>query len=330
MAEEIAGTDNLRALMNELGKKCEPFLFLIDYRMEKGVVLPLADMPGSGLSCCIGEKSYGPLPEYGATRTEINIEPVAMAEYAAAFGNVADKIRRGDSYLVNLTFRTPIGRHVDMAYVFRHASAPYRFLWPDRFVFFSPESFVRIDAGGTIRSYPMKGTADASHPDAENRLLSDYKERCEHNTIVDLIRNDLSAVADNVRVGRFRYIEKIRTHRGELLQSSSEVSGRLPHGWRNRLGDIIFALLPAGSISGAPKRRTVEIIEESETAPRGYYTGVMGVYENGGLESCVAIRFIEKDASGEYYYRSGGGITSCSIMENEYEEMLGKIYVPIV
>ena len=91
---------------------------------------------------------------------------------------------------------------------------------PGRLVCFSPECFVRI-TDGVIRSYPMKGTIDAALPDAEARLLEDYKERCEHYTIVDLIRNDLNRIADRVRVERFRYVEKIATLRGEILQTSS-------------------------------------------------------------------------------------------------------------
>lgn len=330
MVKEIAGADNLRTAINRAGREAAPFLFLINFEAEKGVVLPVSEIPRSGLACIIRGKRYGAAsPPNTLTTTHLRIKPVPEAEYAAAFNKVTKAIRRGDSYLTNLTFRTPVGRDVDMVQVFENSEAPYRFLWPGRFVFFSPESFVRIE-NGKISSYPMKGTIDASHPDAGLRLLSDYKETCEHNTIVDLIRNDLSSVADNVKVERFRYIEKIRTHKGELLQSSSQITGQLPQGWQQRTGDIIFSLLPAGSISGAPKRKTVEIIKESETTPRGYYTGVMGVYDSGMLDSCVIIRYIERDADGEYHYRSGGGITSCSIMQNEYREMTDKIYVPII
>lgn len=329
MVKEIAGADNLRTAMNRLGKKREPFLFLINFDADKGLVIPLSDMPHSGTACAIRGKRYGTVTRQETSATELSVRPVPKEKYAEAFGNVVAKIRRGDSYLVNLTFQTPIGRNVDMAHIFENSSAPYRFLWPGRFVFFSPEPFVKIEHS-TISSYPMKGTADASLPDAEPRLLADYKETCEHHTIVDLIRNDLSTVARRVSVKRFRYVEKIKTHKGELLQTSSEICGNLPCGWQDETGDILFAMLPAGSISGAPKPRTVEIIKESETTPRGYYTGIMGIFEADRLDSCVAIRYIEKDGDGEYYYRSGGGITSFSRMDDEYEEMLGKIYVPIV
>lgn len=314
-----------------MGRKREPFLFLINFNGDKGLVIPVADIPGSGINCIIGKKRYGTLPKQAKAgpRSELNITPVPKSVYSKAYSHVANALRRGDTYLVNLTFRTPVGRRIDMAQIFETADAPYRFLWPERFVFFSPESFVKIE-NDIISSYPMKGTTDASGSDAAARLLSDYKEICEHNTIVDLIRNDLSMIASGVKIERFRYLEKIRTHRGELLQSSSEITGRLSGGWQDNVGTLLYNMLPAGSISGAPKPRTVEIIKESETTPRGYYTGIMGVFDIDRLESCVAIRYIEKDEDGEYYYRSGGGITSCSRMESEYEEMLSKIYVPVV
>lgn len=124
-----------------------------------------------------------------------------------------------------------------------------------------------------IRSYPMKGTIDAALPDAEARLLEDYKERCEHYTIVDLIRNDLNRIADRVRVERFRYVEKIATLRGEILQTSSEIAGDLRSGWRQELGDLLFSLLPAGSISGAPKPATLRLIRDAEGVPQGILYG---------------------------------------------------------
>ena len=92
----------------------------------------------------------------------------------------------------------------------------------DRFVVFSPEIFVRT-RDGLIYSYPMKGTIDATLPDARRRILDDPKEAAEHATIVDLIRNDLSIVASEVCVPRYRYIDELRTHNGSLLQVSSEI-----------------------------------------------------------------------------------------------------------
>ena len=173
----------------------------------------------------------------------------------------------------------------------------------------------------------MKGTIDADIDNAVQIILADEKEKAEHNTIVDLIRNDMSRYAKNVHVHRFRYIDKIETPEKNLLQVSSEVRGDLPENYHDILGDIIFSQLPAGSISGAPKHKTLDIIKEVEEGERSYYTGVAGFYDGKSLDSCVLIRYIEYD-NGQLYYRSGGGITFMSKAEEEYKELLQKIYVP--
>jgi para-aminobenzoate synthetase component 1 len=175
----------------------------------------------------------------------------------------------------------------------------------------------------------MKGTIDAAIPDAEQKLLADDKEFFEHNTIVDLIRNDLSMVSTAVKVNRFRYIDRIHTNRGDLLQMSSEISGTLPKGYLKKLGEILFTLLPAGSVTGAPKERTVKIILETENYNRGFYTGIFGFFNGYSLTSAVSIRFIEQTKNG-LVFKSGGGITALSKVESEYDEMLKKIYVPVI
>jgi para-aminobenzoate synthetase component 1 len=173
----------------------------------------------------------------------------------------------------------------------------------------------------------MKGTIDAQLPEAEKQLLTSQKEVAEHYTIVDLIRNDLSMVAKKVRVARFQYLEQIKTNQKELLQMSSEVTGELPENYHEHLGDIIFTMLPAGSISGAPKAKTLEVIREAEQYDRGYFTGIFGIFDGKNLDSGVMIRFIEKTNDG-LIYKSGGGITSQSDCAEEYEELKSKIYLP--
>ena len=208
------------------------------------------------------------------------------------------------------------------------AEAPYLLYVPGRFVCFSPERFVRI-AGGRIATNPMKGTINASVPDARQTILNDPKETAEHNTVVDLLRNDLSIHADRVHVERFRYIDRIATRRGDILQVSSEIAGRLPAGYEARMGDILFDMLPAGSVSGAPKSSTLRIIREAEGESRGYYTGVFGYFDGQTLDSAVLIRFIEEE-QGRMYFRSGGGITAYSDCRSEYEEVIEKVYLPFV
>jgi para-aminobenzoate synthetase component 1 len=135
-------------------------------------------------------------------------------------------------------------------------------------------------------------------------------------------------VAEDVSVEKFRYIDKLKTHKSELLQMSSKISGRLPEDFRTNLGNIILTLLPAGSVSGAPKRKTLEIIEKVENYSRNYYTGIFGYFDGKNLDSAVMIRFIE-NKNGELFFKSGGGITSMSEAKKEYDELIQKIYVPI-
>ncbi len=173
----------------------------------------------------------------------------------------------------------------------------------------------------------MKGTIDASIPDAEKIVINDEKETTEHNTIVDLLRNDLSKVANNVRVNRFRYTDVVKTNKGSLIQVSSEIEGTLPSKYQSDIGTILFKLLPAGSVSGAPKESTLRTIIEAEKKPRGYFTGVAGYFDGTNLDSFVLIRFIEQNEKGLVFH-SGGGITSKSDVNKEYLESLQKVYLP--
>ena len=171
----------------------------------------------------------------------------------------------------------------------------------------------------------MKGTIDASLPDAERRLLADEKELREHNTIVDLIRNDLSSAASEVRVRRFRFPSAVRRFgRADIIQTSSEICGKL----RVPLGDALRSMLPAGSICGAPKPKTLEILRECESVRRGFYTGIFGYFDSENFDSAVAIRFVER-GGGKTYFRSGGGITALSGAVAEYAEVTEKIYIPL-
>ena len=182
---------------------------------------------------------------------------------------------------------------------------------------------------GYIYTYPMKGTIDASIENAEQKLRENEKERWEHNTIVDLLRNDLSMVAKEVEVTKFRYIDRLKTHEGALLQMSSEIRGRLSGNWKENLGSILLKMLPAGSISGARKQKTLEIIAEAEGMKRGFFTGVMGVFDGENVDSAVMIRFVERHGDA-LRFRSGGGITGHSKPHEEYNEMIQKVYVPFV
>jgi para-aminobenzoate synthetase component 1 len=313
--------------MNAKGRAGEPFFFLIDFDFEAPLVLGLEEARQKGFRFSTPDfpEVTSAVPSETASLTLAH-EPYPLDRYCEQFEQVQQALRKGDSFLVNLTCQTPVQSTYSLNELYERAVAKYRLLWEDRFLVFSPETFVRI-VDGVIASCPMKGTIDASVSDARSLLLSSVKEAAEHSTIVDLIRNDLSMVAKEVKVNRFRYVDEIETGTGRLLQVSSEITGRLPDDFRSRLGDILAALLPAGSVTGAPKPRTVEIIRTVETYARGYYTGVFGIFDGHNLDSAVLIRFLEQTPQG-LCYKSGGGITAKSRMMDEYHEMRQKIYVP--
>jgi para-aminobenzoate synthetase component I len=314
--------------MNAYGSRLQPFLFGIDFEVSSGFIIEPTEAGNSGIYFSFNGNGNA-LPSISRKKAvKLNKFPVEQSVYNHSFDIVHRNLAEGNSYLTNLTFPTPIELNMTLPEIFALSKARYRLLFRDEFVVFSPEIFVQIE-NGTIRSFPMKGTIDASLPDAENLILSNPKETAEHNTIVDLIRNDLSMVSTNVKVDRFRYIEEIVTHEKTLLQVSSEISGKLPNGCLSELGTIFSKLLPAGSISGAPKKKTLQIIREAETYSRGFYTGVFGYFDGSKLDSGVMIRFI-KNENGHLTFCSGGGITANSTSQTEYNELIDKVYVPII
>ncbi|MBN1820453.1 MAG: aminodeoxychorismate synthase component I [Prolixibacteraceae bacterium] len=311
------------AQMNLLGKQKQPFVFLIDFEQKSPLIFYPDDTdkllwqtPFSGN---FAKKKKLPVGKW-------EIEPASFKEYKKGFDLIQEHIHFGDSFLLNYTKPTLVNTELSLEEIFYSGKALYKIFLKDQFVCFSPEIFIRIKKG-RISSYPMKGTIDAEIPNARVVLKNDKKELAEHNTIVDLIRNDLSMVADDVRVDKFRYIDEIKTNRGRLLQMSSQITGKLPADYLENIGDIIFCLLPAGSISGAPKPKTVEIIQKAEGYKRGFYTGIFGYFDGQNLDSCVLIRYIEKQ-NNQLVYKSGGGITYLSNCKTEYEEMINKVYVP--
>ena len=376
--------------INRLASQDEPFLFVINYQGDKAFIRLLSDInpeeclfdfEGKGN---ISDSRKNDSEEISKEISEISwqITPPHYKDYERSFGIVKSNIMAGNSYLTNLTCRVPVSCNLSLEDIFHRAKGKYKLLLRRKrtqaedkthlkeeaqnkahlkeenieenlnpFVCFSPETFIRIK-GGRIYSYPMKGTLDASLPEAEKLLMEDRKEAAEHATIVDLIRNDLSRVAEDVRVDKYRYIDVLHTNKGDILQTSSEISGRLPEDYRNHLGEILDGQLPAGSITGAPKDKTMQIIHEAEGYDRDFYTGIMGIYDQSELNSAVMIRFIEEETSPvdfeadgeknfkanegkkpkesrELYFKAGGGITSKSDCRREYEEVIQKIYLPI-
>lgn len=313
-------------VVNNYGARKVPFLFIVDFEMQRPLVFEVRELSSDRVLFNVDGVANYANADRERKRIKLAAFPPSFSDYKTKFDRVWSSLLYGDSYLTNLTIKSEVEAPCSLREIFFMSAAKYKLWYDERFLVFSPETFVRI-ANGSIYSYPMKGTIDASILGAKEKILSDAKEMAEHVTIVDLIRNDLSTVADNVTVTKFRYVEEIRTMQKNLLQVSSEIQGKLSQGYEERLGDILVALLPAGSVSGAPKRKTIDIISAAEKEQRGYYTGVFGLYDGNTLDSGVMIRFLEKDGD-KMYYRSGGGITVQSVAENEYQEAIDKIYVP--
>lgn len=314
--------------MNRLGSEGIPFIFAFNFGLNESFVINLDEAGNYGIQYEINHPAHNSRMIENRIPFRFIATPPTFETYQNAFNTVKYHLDKGNTYLTNLTFQSSIETNLTLEEIFRRSKARYKLLISDHFVVFSPETFVTIQQN-TIFSYPMKGTISAEIPDAELKIMEDPKELAEHFTIVDLIRNDLNMVSKNVKVNRFRYIDKISTHKGDLLQVSSEISGHLPVNWQSQVGSILLTMLPAGSISGAPKTKTIEIIRQAETYNRGFYTGVFGVFDGKNLQSAVMIRFIEKSGK-NFFFKSGGGITIHSEVESEYRELIQKIYVPIV
>jgi para-aminobenzoate synthetase component 1 len=307
--------------INELAKRKKPFLFISDFKAENIDIIPLENLKNEDIEFCIDENYSKVKHPYFIKKTSLK-----FSEYEKKFNIVQEKIKAGETYLLNLTQPTKIDTPLSLKEIFSHANASFKLRYKDEFVCFSPERFVKIK-DNKIHTYPMKGTIDSKTPDAKSKILADEKEMAEHIMVVDLLRNDLSIKAKNVKVEEFRYITQIEAGDKKLLQVSSHISGELDNSWHVRLGDILNSLLPAGSISGTPKKSTLEIIQEVEGYERGYFSGVFGVFDGDSFDSGVMIRFIQNTKDG-YIYKSGGGITLDSDSISEYNELLDKIYLP--
>lgn len=320
--------DRARQLMNEWGKQGKAFFFMISFDQSQNLLLAEEDLATTELFFQLPSVAHLPsekpkLPE----NIEFHKQCVSFDEFEQAFILAKKHLDFGNTYLINLTKPSKIQTNLSFQQIFLHSKAPYKLWIKDQLVVFSPEIFVKVK-DGEISSYPMKGTIDAAIPNAKGIILKDSKERAEHNTIVDLIRNDLSMVSKNVRVERFRYIDEVKTRDKTLLQVSSEILGEVSDDFFDHLGDRFYTLLPAGSISGAPKAKTVEVIREAEQYERGFYTGVFGYFDGKSLDSAVMIRYMEQQGD-QIVFKSGGGITTFSDCRKEYEELKDKVYLPI-
>lgn len=301
------------------GKSGTPFVFFVNYDQSQAWAGSREEAKRLGIQLEIRKTNPSPQKSFSFDK-----KPISYDSYLSKFEIVQKGLRYGDSFLANLTAETPIDTDATLLDIFEHAQAAYKLRVREQFVVFSPECFIQI-RGNQINSYPMKGTSSAQEgPEA---LRNNPKEQAEHATIVDLIRNDLSQVAFPVRVEKYKYIDEVKTHEGNLWQMSSIISGNLLPHLQGRYGQILQALLPAGSITGAPKPATMRIIQEAENYDRGFYTGIMGEFDGKNLDTGVMIRFIEQ-RNGQKVFKSGGGITVYSEPRKEYAELIQKVYLP--
>ena len=271
-------------------------------------------------------------------RDVIMTEPtprIARADYDAAFATVAAYIAAGDCYQINLTFPmqaqllrgTALGLYGALRARQRVGHGVFCDLGVGPVVVSrSPELFFTVDDAGQISARPMKGTAPRDADPVRDAavaaaLLASEKDRAENLMIVDLLRNDISrlSVVGSVKVPELFKVEQFAT----VHQMSSRVVGQLAG--KPGLGDLMAALFPCGSITGAPKIRAMEIIHEVETHARGAYCGAMGWMAPDGRASFnVGIRTLRLFGSGRVAMNVGGGVVHDSTATGEWEEALWK------
>ncbi len=273
-------------------------------------------------------------PDNGLSYATSNWQPqVSQSEYHAAVARIRNRIAAGDTYQVNYSFPTTSSFTGDAFSWYRDLcitqGAHYcAFLDLGRYqvISLSPELFFER-RGNHVNTRPMKGTVKRGRWPSEDAALATWlqnsaKDKAENVMIVDLLRNDLGKVSlpGSVRASSLFQLERFET----LWQMTSTVESTLNDGVS--LAELMAALFPCGSITGAPKIRTMEIIKELERVPRGAYTGAIGFLRPGG--DCifnVAIRTLLLDShSGEVTFGVGGGITFDSTAEREYEECVVK------
>ena len=241
---------------------------------------------------------------------------------------IQEEIRSGNVYQVNLTRQHyfPFPGELSLYALWlklyaRQISSNASFLQlPEiKIASLSPELFFSVE-DGTILSEPMKGTANNQDAAIQTMLLSE-KERAENAMIADLIRNDIARVAEfgSVQVPKSFYASQYQT----IAQMSTQVCGKLEKDID--IPEVLDALHPPGSISGAPKIAALQLIDQLETESRGYYTGAIGFKLSGGrAQFNVLIRTLQQTSTNQVQYGSGAGITIDSDPHSEYYEMLAK------
>lgn len=295
--------------LNSFGKSRTPCIFIINYDLSQCEVYELDRVP---------QNIRYKLDDFSSNnQLDLIVENPDFNDYKVKFNKLKSYLDSGEIKVANLTTKFKLKDTLDLIDIFNSSNAKYKLYYKDKFVCFSPETYIKI-IDNKIHAYPMKGTGYDSQ-----KILNSSKEQEEHKIVVDLMIEELSAVAKDVRVARYRFVDKV----GKIYQTSSEIVGDLELDWREKLGDLFRSMLPATSILGSPKVSAREIIDKIENYDRGFYSGVFGIFDGVSVNSCVLIRFIEK-IDGEIYFKTGSGVTKDSILENEFSELLSKVYIP--
>ena len=319
--------ENIKQRLNKFGKEKEPFLFILSYDLQKAYIEKLSS---TKIKYRFHDKNR--LSNIDKNRVfELKKYPQSFQEYKNKFDILKQNLDKNIISLANLTSQTRIDLNCTLDEVFENSNALLNLrinTKDENFVCFSPEKFIEI-IDNKLFTYPMKGTIKADIIDAKKKLLNSKKEIEEHKTVVELLKNDLELENSfsNIVLEEFRYIDKISTKNGDLLQTSSKISASCKDNYIENIGDIFSKILPAGSITGMPKNISKEILDDIEDYDRGFYCGIFAIFDGKNLQSFVLIRFIE-EINGEFFYKSGGGITKNSDAKQEYEELIEKVYLP--
>ncbi|MCM3627463.1 anthranilate synthase component I [Paenibacillus glycanilyticus] len=266
-------------------------------------------------------------PELGDVQSNLTKE-----QFISNVEQAKEYIRSGDIFQVVLSQRFSIETEVDPLHVYRVLRtmnpSPYMYylkMGDEVIVGTSPEALVKVDGNRKVETRPIAGTRPRGKMPEEDKaleveLLADEKERAEHLMLVDLGRNDIGRVSEfgTVRCDSYMEIERY----SHVMHIVSNVSGKLRED--KDFFDAFLSCLPAGTVSGAPKLRAMEIIAELENEARGAYAGAIGYLGFGGsLDTCITIRTIVFK-NGKAYVQSGAGIVWDSVPESEYMETVNK------
>lgn len=267
-----------------------------------------------------------------AGRLTTEVEPMFSKEqYCDMVEKAKRHIFEGDIFQIVLSNRLSAGFEGSLFNTYRVLRtinpSPYMFYFSGTDVEIagaSPETLVKLE-NGVLHTFPLAGTRPRGKTEAEDKaleagLLADEKELAEHNMLVDLGRNDLGKISrfGSVKVEKLHSIERY----SHVMHIGSTVRGEIREGFDSL--DAVSAVLPAGTLSGAPKIRACQLIAELENNKRGIYGGAIGYIDfTGNLDTCIAIRIAYKK-NGKVFVRSGAGIVADSVPEKEYQECINK------